>query len=242
MSVLPPIEQKAAYVERMFARIAGRYDRLNGVMTFGMDRGWRAYAVRELRPPAGGMALDVGTGTGDFLLLLAEHATFTVGVDFTLPMMQAGLEKTAAIRHRAAFVGGDALQLPFPDQSFDTTTTGFTLRNVVDIRAALREIWRVTRPGGAMACLEVARPRSVLIRLGHRLYFEQIVPLLARMFGGDAHAYNYLPQSARGFPAPDALAYMMREVGWQRVHYRLVGLGAAAVHVGWKPTTKDTKG
>lgn len=233
MSVLPPTEEKAAYVERMFARIAQRYDRINAAMTFGLDQGWRRYAVGQIAPPAGGMALDVGTGTGDFLPMLAACGAYAVGADFTIPMMQAGLTKLQATR-RAAFVGGDALRLPFPDQTFDAITTGFTMRNVVDITQAFREMWRVARPGAAIACLEVARPRSPLIRFGHRIYFERAVPLLARLLGGDARAYTYLPQSARAFPPPDQLAILMHAAGWRDVRYRLLGMGAAAVHIGWK--------
>jgi demethylmenaquinone methyltransferase/2-methoxy-6-polyprenyl-1,4-benzoquinol methylase len=235
MSVLPPIDQKAAYVERMFAQIAQRYDLINRVMTFGLDEGWRRYAVEQVAPPAGGRALDVGTGTGDFLPVLAARGAFAVGADFTLPMMQAGLPKITDLAGRGVFVSGDAMKLPFADQSFDAITTGFTMRNVVDIEVAFREMWRVTRPGGRMACLEVARPRNPLTRLGHQLYFEQVVPRLAALFGGDRRAYTYLPQSARAFPPPERLADLMRAAGWQDVRYRLVGLGAAAVHIGIKP-------
>lgn len=214
----------------MFARIASRYDRINRVMTLGMDQGWRVEAVRRLNPPPGARTLDVGSGTGDFLLPLAEQSALAIGVDFTVPMMRAGLAKIDHLGARAAFVGGDALRLPFPDQTFDLVTTGFTMRNVVDIEAAFRDMWRVTRRGGKIACLEVARPRSALLQLGHRLYFERVVPILARAFGGDATAYTYLPQSARAFPAPDVLAGIMRKAGWNDVEYRLVGFGAAAIH------------
>jgi demethylmenaquinone methyltransferase / 2-methoxy-6-polyprenyl-1,4-benzoquinol methylase len=234
MTVLPPAEEKAVYVERMFSRIAAGYDRMNGVMTFGMDRGWRDAAVHAVAPPVGGHALDVGTGTGDFLPMLGgwTRGGLAVGVDFTLPMMQAG---TAKLGEHAAFVAGDALVLPFADESFDAITTGFVVRNVVDIAAAFAEMFRVARPGGLLACLEVARPRNPLLRLGHSLYFQRIVPLLARALGADPAAYTYLPQSAQRFPPPDALARIMHDTGWRDVSYRLMGLGAVALHVGRKP-------
>ena len=236
MSVLPPPEQKAAYVERMFARIAPGYDRMNRVMTMGMDRGWRAYAVHAVAPPADGCALDVGTGTGDFLSELATWMPhgFAVGMDFTVPMMQAGLPKLNMAHGRAAFVGGDALRLPFPAETFDAITSGFTMRNVSDIGQAFHEMWRVARPGCVVACLEVARPRNPLLRLGHRVYFEQIVPRITTLLGGDPTAYTYLPQSARAFPAPDALARIMQAAGWNEVRYKLLGLGAVAVHTAIK--------
>jgi demethylmenaquinone methyltransferase/2-methoxy-6-polyprenyl-1,4-benzoquinol methylase len=236
LSVLPPPEEKAVFVERMFARIAPGYDRMNRVMTMGLDRGWREFAVRAVAPPAGGYALDVGTGTGDFLTELAAWMPngFAVGIDFTVPMMQAGLVKLDAAQGRAGFVGGDALRLPFADETFDAITTGFTMRNVSDIGQAFREIWRVARSGGAVACLEVARPRNSLLRLGHRIYFEQVVPRLTALLGGDATAYTYLPQSARAFPAPEALARIMQEAGWSEVRYKLLGFGAVAVHMAIK--------
>jgi demethylmenaquinone methyltransferase/2-methoxy-6-polyprenyl-1,4-benzoquinol methylase len=157
-------------------------------------------------------------------------------VDFTLPMMTAGQPKIAGLasQGRAGFVGGDALRLPFADASFDAITTGFVLRNVVDIGQALREMYRVARPGAMMACLEVARPRSALVRLGHRIYFEGVVPWIGQLLGGDRRAYTYLPQSARAFPPPAELAALMRDAGWVYVSYRLVGLGAAAIHIGAK--------
>jgi demethylmenaquinone methyltransferase/2-methoxy-6-polyprenyl-1,4-benzoquinol methylase len=239
MLVLPPIEEKAAYVERMFTRIAPGYDRMNRVMTAGMDRGWREFAVAAVAPPAYGRALDIGSGTGDFLITLADWMPdgLAVGVDFTMPMMRAGLPKLDGYRERAAFVGGDALHLPFPDEMFDAITTGFTIRNVSDIAGAFREMWRIARPEGVVACLEVARPRNRLPRLGHRIYFERVVPLLARALGADPAAYTYLPQSARAFPAPDALARIMRDAGWEHVRYTLLGMGAVAVHTGIKPRT-----
>lgn len=238
MSVLPDLEEKATYVERMFARIAPGYDRVNRVMTFGLDQGWRRQMVAMVAPPVGGAALDVGTGTGDFLPVLSGWLRDgrAVGVDFTVPMMAAGQPKIADLAEgaRAAFVGGDALRLPFPDASFDAITTGFMLRNVTDIGQALGEMYRVARPGAMMACLEVARPRSALLRLGHRVYFEGVVPWIGQLLGGDRRAYTYLPQSARGFPPPERLAELMRAAGWSYVSYRLVGLGAAAIHTGAK--------
>ncbi len=244
MSVLPPLEKKAVYVERMFAQIAPEYDRINRAMTLGLDQSWRLHAVDAVAPPANGRALDVGTGTGDFLPLLGAWmpAGVAVGVDFCVPMMQAGWSKlddgavqhTAAPGSRLAFVAGDALQLPFPDECFDAITTGFVMRNVTDIVGTFGEMWRVARPGGAMACLEVARPRNPVLRLGHRYYFEQIVPWIGVLFGGDQQAYQYLPQSARAFPSPPELAHMMHMAGWQHVTYRLYNLGAVAVHTGVK--------
>lgn len=238
MSVLPAPHEKARYVERMFSRIAHGYDRVNRAMTFGLDRGWRRRVVDLVAAPTHGAMLDIGTGTGDFLVELAARSPLglAVGVDFTIPMMQAGWTKIdrPAEEGHAAFVGGDALHLPFPDNAFDALTTGFVMRNVTDITAAFAEMYRVARPGARLACLEVARPRNALVRFGHRLYFEQIVPWIGALLGGDRSAYTYLPQSARAFPGPDQLAELMRQAGWSDVTYELRGLGAVAIHSGRK--------
>lgn len=239
MSVLPLPEQKPAYVHTMFAAIAGRYDLMNRLMTFGLDQGWRAFAARYVAAATTHgprRALDIATGTGDFLPLLhrAMPDAMIVGVDFCPPMMQAGWHKLTATGGRGAFVGGDALRLPFPDHTFDAITVGFGLRNVADLMGALREMQRVAKPGGRMACLEVARPADPLLRLGHRFYFTRIVPLLGALVGGNAEAYTYLPQSAEAFPPPDHLRDLLKGAGWRHVRYRLLGLGAVAVHMAEK--------
>jgi demethylmenaquinone methyltransferase / 2-methoxy-6-polyprenyl-1,4-benzoquinol methylase len=239
VSVLPAPDQKPAYVNRMFSAIAARYDLLNRLMTFGLDQGWRRFAVKYVtatRQAGPQRALDVATGTGDFLPLLhdAMPGALVVGADFCLPMMQAGIGKLDATGDRGAYVGGDALRLPFPDNSFDAITTGFGMRNVADLMGALREMHRVAKPGGRMACLEVARPHNALIRLGHRLYFTRIVPLIGALVGGNIEAYTYLPQSADTFPPPEHLRDLLKAAGWRHVRYRLLGLGAVAVHVAEK--------
>ena len=239
MSVLPPPEHKRAYVQTMFDTIAARYDLLNRLMTFGLDRGWRIHAVRQVAfgySTGSRRALDVATGTGDFLPLLhaAMPDALVVGADFSVPMMQAGGSKLLDAGARSGYVGGDALQLPFASNSFDAITTGFGMRNVVNIEVALRELHRVAKPGGRMACLEVARPQNPLVRLGHQVYFNRIVPIIGQLVAGNGEAYTYLPQSAQRFPPPDALADLLRRAGWRNVSYTLLGFGAVAVHTAEK--------
>jgi demethylmenaquinone methyltransferase/2-methoxy-6-polyprenyl-1,4-benzoquinol methylase len=239
VSVLPSPDQKPAYVNEMFSAIAGRYDLLNRVMTFGLDRGWRMHAVRYVvgtPDVADGRVLDVATGTGDFLPLLhtALPGALVVGADFCLPMMQAGMAKLDATEGQGAYLGGDALRLPFEDNTFDAVTTGFGMRNVADLSGALAEMQRVTKPGGRFACLEVARPSSALLRLGHRVYFTRIVPLLGALLGGNGEAYTYLPQSAERFPPPEHFRDLLKAAGWRHVRYDLLGLGAVAVHIAEK--------
>ncbi len=239
MSVLPTPDQKSAYVNDMFSAIAERYDLLNRVMTFGLDQGWRRFAVRYVaaaQTTGPRRALDVATGTGDFLPLL--HAAIpdadVIGADFCLPMMQAGINKVDATGNRGAYVGGDAMRLPFPDNTFDAITTGFGMRNVVDLLGALREMQRVAKPGGRVACLEVARPSSALIRFGHQMYFTRVVPVLGALVGGNREAYTYLPQSAEKFPPPEHLRDLMKAAGWRHIRYQLLGFGAVAVHMAEK--------
>lgn len=236
MSVLPSPDEKSAYVEQMFSRIADGYDTMNRIMTFGLDQGWRNYAADSIGLASNGRVLDLGCGTGDFLPILAQRAYdgMVVGADYTLPMMQEGLGKLAKLGGRGSFIQGDALRLPFADGAFDAVTTGFMMRNVTDIGAAFREIARVTRPGGRVACLEVARPKNPLVRLGHGIYFYRMVPLIARALGADPTAYRYLPQSAQAFPQPARLAEIMADAGWGDVRYTLLGFGAVAVHIGVK--------
>jgi demethylmenaquinone methyltransferase/2-methoxy-6-polyprenyl-1,4-benzoquinol methylase len=239
VSVLPPIEQKSAYVNRMFDAIAERYDLLNRLMTFGLDRGWRRFAVQQVAYPyttGPRRALDVATGTGDFLppLHAALPDALVVGLDFSLPMMRAGDAKLEAAGTRSGYVGGDALSLPFGDNSFDAITSGFGIRNVTDIETAFREMYRVAKPGGRMACLEVAHPHNSLVRFGHQFYFNRIVPILGRIVAGNAEAYTYLPQSAQRFPPPPELSDLLRNAGWRNVSYTLLGFGAVAVHVAEK--------
>lgn len=235
--VLPTTEEKAAYVERMFAHIAPTYDRTNRVMTFGLDQVWRQRVVEYTAPLMDSRVLDIGTGTGDFLPLLAAWSTkgLVTGVDFCTPMMRESWGKVQASAFGTiALVGADALQLPFPDASFDAITTGFTIRNVTDREASFREMWRVCTSGGVLACLEVTHPRNSMLRTMHRLYFRYIVPLIGGYISGNRQAYVYLHESARAFPPPDTLANEMRQAGWQHVHYTLRSFGAVAIHIGVK--------
>src|SRR4051794_40124464 len=156
-------ERKAAYVETMFDTIAPRYDLMNRVMTFGMDRRWREAVVAQAAPPVGGTALDVATGTGNIAIALAKRVGaggVVIATDFSRGMMRPGPGKAAraGVGGTVRFMAADALDLPFPDETFDCVTTGFAMRNVTDIERAFNEMRRVTKPGGRVVCLEVAKP------------------------------------------------------------------------------------
>lgn len=253
-------EAKAEYVAAMFNSLARRYDTMNRIISLGQDVGWRkraarfalhASAVQETieagRVP---LALDVASGTGDFAFSLARRGCAVIALDFASEMLNVGLArqkkdrdlrdliftldefKAAPPMQGVAWLQGDALYLPFDDNTFDVAVTGFAMRNVTDIGAAFREMARVVRPGGRVVCLEVARPNSALLRLGHRLYTYYLVPLLGRLLAGQAEAYRYLPNSITNFPSPPTLKRIMQQAGLQRVRYKLLTFGVVAIHVG----------
>jgi demethylmenaquinone methyltransferase/2-methoxy-6-polyprenyl-1,4-benzoquinol methylase len=225
---------KATYVQGMFARIAHGYDLMNVIMSLGHDGRWRRFVVRKAGVREGSLALDVATGTGKIAQAVARAGARTVGIDFCVPMMVRGLELGVGEKEPVYFAGADALRLPFADGTFDCVTTGFAMRNVVDIEGAFREMRRVLKPGGRLVCLEVGRPRWAIARLLHGIYTRRIVPLLGRIIAGDADAYAYLPSSMGKFPPPEELARIMRVSGLRNVKFKQLTLGAVAVHWGHK--------
>ena len=235
---LPPPERKATYVRAMFGRIARRYDLMNRLMTLGRDRAWRRYTVARLTGDGGaGRILDVATGTGDLALEARQQHpdAQVVGLDFTPEMLLLARQKAALPQNPQPsldLTAGDALRLPFPDAVFDGVVSGFALRNVTDIPAAFAEMARVTRPGGRVACLEIAKPRTPFFRQLFQLYFYRFVPLIGGLLTGQRQAYTYLPHSLTAFLTPDEIVQVMRRSGWEQVSYKRLMLGAVAVHVG----------
>jgi demethylmenaquinone methyltransferase/2-methoxy-6-polyprenyl-1,4-benzoquinol methylase len=227
-------DAKARYVKGMFSRIARRYDLMNSIMSFGQDEMWRRYTVRKAHPKPGGLALDVATGTGMIARELARNGSYTIGIDFTLSMMEEGRARGIGEHEPVYFAGANALELPFDDNTFDCITTGFAMRNVIDIEGAFREMRRVVKPGGKVVCLEVGRPRLAVTRLFHSIYTRGIVPLLGKVLTGDSDAYTYLPSSMGKFPPPPEIARIMRTAGLRFIEYRQLTFGAVAVHSGTK--------
>jgi demethylmenaquinone methyltransferase/2-methoxy-6-polyprenyl-1,4-benzoquinol methylase len=221
----------------MFARIAIGYDRLNSLLSFGQHHRWRRFAARQCRFPAGGLALDVAVGTGDFALEVVGNTGRAVGVDPCLPMMQVGNEKLQALglRERILLVAGEAESLPVASDRFDCATIGFGLRNVTDIDRTFAEMTRAVRPGGRVVALEIAKPRIPGFAQCFFLYFYHLSPHLARLFGGDADAYRYLPNSLKRFKSREELADSMRRAGLDEVRWYNLWGGSVAVHVGTKP-------
>ena len=228
--------EKARFVSEMFSRIARRYDLMNGLMTLGMHHNWRRVAARQTIASPDGPALDLATGTGDLAIDLAEvhpHRT-VVAADFSLGMLAVardklqGLEETRRVRLLAA----DALALPFATRTFACVTSAFLLRNLADLEQGLREMRRVTRPGGRVVALEITQMRAPGFTAVFRLYFHHVVPWIGQLVGGDREAYSYLPQSVDRFVTPGELQRLMQKVGLWGVTYRRVGLGTITIHTG----------
>lgn len=238
LELKPSIEgqtARAAQVREMFGRIVPRYDLVNRLMTGGQDVRWRRVAAQAARPE-GGVALDLATGTADLAVaLLRLGASRVVAADFCVPMLYGAQRKLQAFEHRGIqLMAADALALPFDDASFDCVTSGFLLRNVVDLPLCLREMHRVLRPGGRAVSLDLTHmPPGPLVPLAG-FYFRQVVPLLGRLVSGEGAAYRYLPSSLAGFPTADHLTDLFRDVGFGPVTYRRFGLGAIAIHVATK--------
>jgi demethylmenaquinone methyltransferase/2-methoxy-6-polyprenyl-1,4-benzoquinol methylase len=173
--------------------------------------------------------LDSCCGTGDLAVQAERRGGRVVGLDFSVKMLERAQRKSGAIE----WVEGDALALPFEDGVFDAATVGFGVRNLADLEGGLRELARILRPGGKLAVLEITRPRGIL-KPFFRLWFDVVVPLLGRVLPG-GEAYTYLPASVRRFPGPDDLSALLESAGFESVHYRLLGGGIVALHVGVKP-------
>lgn len=224
---------KRAYVRAMFSDIARRYDLLNSLLSFGLHRRWKRFAVRLAAAATGGAALDVCCGTGDLARLHRARVGRrggVVGLDFAGPMLDV-----ARARGGARYVQGDAEALPVADGSFDAVTIAFGLRNVMRPDVALREMLRVLRPGGRLVVLEFSRPTNAPFHAAYDLYSFAVIPLLGRLLSRHGDAYSYLPASIRAWPDQEGLAAWLRDAGFARVTYHNLLFGAVAAHVGTKP-------
>jgi demethylmenaquinone methyltransferase/2-methoxy-6-polyprenyl-1,4-benzoquinol methylase len=225
--------QFAGQVNRMFDRIAGRYDALNSLMTAGLHHNWRRRAADEARLSPGDSALDVCCGTGDMALELAARVApggHVVGSDFSEPMLDLAREKAADTRAAGVrFEWADALQLPYDAGRFDAVTVGFGVRNLADLDRGLAEMNRVLRPGGRLVILEITQPTRPPLSTFFSLWFDRVVPILGRLTP-DSEAYSYLPESVRTFPSPNGLAARMDEVGLTEIRWTVLAGGIIAIH------------
>ena len=220
---LPSADQKPATVRDMFDRIAPRYDRINRLMTGGLDQRWRRSVIRALAVREDDVVLDLACGTGDFALLARRRARRVVGLDFSGKMLERARERSGG---SGEFVRGDALRLPLADGSMTVAVSGFALRNIASIPPVVGELARVLRPGGRLGLLEVDRPHNRFIAAGHGIYFGRVVPFAGGLLA-DRRAYRYLPDSVAYLPAEAELLAMVAAAGFTDVRKRTFLWGAA---------------
>lgn len=235
----PPIgenQDKAAQVQQMFAHISSRYDLLNRVLSFGIDQSWRLTAAREVLALSPRRVLDVATGTADFALTLKRLApqAEVVGCDFVPQMLDIGRQKARQQQLPIVLEEQDALNMQYPDGSFDAISCAFGFRNFSDYRQGLREFYRVLAPGGRMVILEFPPPDQSVFGQLSRLYFSTVLPTVGGLLSGNKAAYSYLPESVMAFPKPAVLHKWMQETGFRSSYQVLTG-GLAAIHIGVKP-------
>lgn len=230
-------QQRERYVQDLFRRVAPRYDFLNRLLSFRRDVGWRRFAARHTGLQAGDRALDVATGTGDLAFDLARLTGsdgHVVGLDFSADMLEIARDKAErnGMASLCTFVQGNALELPFEDDSFAAATIAFGLRNVVDRERCLTEMQRVVRPGGRVLVLEFSQPVWPAFRQLYLFYFKRLLPLIGRLVQGDADTYQYLPDTVLQFPDQETLALTMTQLGFHDVQYYNLTGGISCLHVG----------
>ena len=231
-------QSKEQRVHGVFEKIYENYDQMNSVISFQQHIKWRNDTMKKMNVQKGAKALDVCCGTADWTIALAEAAGKdgeVVGLDFSKNMLKIGEEKLQARNlDQATLIHGNAMELPFEDNSFDYVTIGFGLRNVPDYNQVLREMYRVLKPGGMAVCLETSQPTLPGFKQAYRLYFRFIMPMFGKLFAKSYDEYSWLQESAKDFPGMKELAKMFSEAGFINVEYKPYSGGVAAVHIGRK--------
>ncbi|WP_415182172.1 bifunctional demethylmenaquinone methyltransferase/2-methoxy-6-polyprenyl-1,4-benzoquinol methylase UbiE [Phaeovulum sp.] len=230
--------EKAGMVHGVFSRVASKYDVMNDLMSVGIHRIWKDAMMDWLAPRRGQRLLDVAGGTGDVafrFLGRAPEAEATV-CDMTEGMLIEGQKRAEAedMADRLTWIVGDAMALPFADDSFDVYTISFGIRNVTRIPDALRDAYRVLRPGGRLMVLEFSQIPNAAMQWAYDRYSFNVIPVMGQIVANDRDSYQYLVESIRKFPAQDVFADMIRDAGFDQVKYRNLSMGIAALHSGWK--------
>jgi demethylmenaquinone methyltransferase/2-methoxy-6-polyprenyl-1,4-benzoquinol methylase len=231
------LDKRPGDVAAMFDALAGRYDLMNDLLSAGQVRLWRRVVARAVAARAGERILDLAAGTGTSTMTFAASGADCVACDFSIGMLRAGSTRVRAHPDgpQPAFVGGDALRLPFGDDLFDAVTISFGLRNVADTQQALTEMLRVTRPGGRLVICEFSQLSARPLRILYERYLARALPAVARRVSRNPAAYDYLAESIVNWPAQAELARMLRTAGWSAVEWHNLTLGIVAVHVARRP-------
>ena len=231
------LDKRPGEVAAMFDELAGRYDLLNDLLSAGQVRLWRRVVARAVDARPGERVLDLAAGTGTSTVTFATSGADCVACDFSIGMLRAGISRVRADPDspQPAFVGGDALRLPFGDGLFDAVTISFGLRNVVDTKGALAEMLRVTRPGGRLVICEFSQLTVRPLRVLYERYLARALPAVARRVSRNPAAYDYLAESIVDWPGQAELARLLHEAGWSAVEWRNLTLGIVAVHVARRP-------
>jgi demethylmenaquinone methyltransferase/2-methoxy-6-polyprenyl-1,4-benzoquinol methylase len=228
-------EQAARWVRDMFSAVAGRYDLLNHLLSFHIDKHWRSQTVRRVEHilrRADSQVLDICCGTGDLLIELEKKAGRRLyGSDFCHPMLKAARSKIERRAFGSMLFESDALRLPLADASLDLITVAFGVRNFANYRKGFEEMRRVLKPGGAAAILEFSQPPNRLFAALYNLYSKRILPVVGGWISGSRSAYTYLPESVRKFPNADELAAILRECGFREARYERMTFGIVALHL-----------
>jgi len=222
------LDKRPGDVSAMFDKVAERYDLLNDALSLGQDRLWRRAVARAAGAGPGEVVLDLAAGTGTSSRAFTRSGARAVACDFSLGMLAVGARKPAPGVRLAA---GDALALPFRDQSFDVVTISFGLRNVADPALALAELLRVTRPGGRLVVCEFSHLPGPALDAVYARYLAVVLPAVARRLSGNAEAYDYLAESIRDWPAQKELARLIGAAGWSAVRWRNLSFGVVALHI-----------
>ncbi len=225
------LDKQPHEVAAMFDGVAKRYDLTNTVLSFGQDRHWRRATRRALDLSPGQRCLDLAAGTGVSTLELARGGAYVVGLDISVGMLTAGRRA----RPEVTLVAGDAVALPFPAETFDAVTISFGLRNIVDTTGALREMRRVTRPGGRLVVCEFSTPVNAAFRKVYLGYLMRALPVVARRISSNPDAYGYLAESIRAWPDQTGLANVISAAGWQQVGWQNLTGGVVALHRATRP-------
>jgi demethylmenaquinone methyltransferase/2-methoxy-6-polyprenyl-1,4-benzoquinol methylase len=232
-------EDKQGLVNEVFARVAPRYDLMNDLMSGGLHRLWKDDVISWLAPPKSARPfalLDVAGGTGDIasrFLKASGSGARAVICDISAEMLKVGRERAGEL-DRLAFVQGNAEALPFPDKSFDAYTIAFGMRNLTELDVALAEAFRVLKPGGRFLCLEFSAVETPILDTLYDAYSMNAIPALGALVAGDAASYRYLVESIRRFPDQKSFMGMIENAGFERVRYRNLTGGIAAIHSAWR--------